>query len=362
MSVLCDAAGKLVAATPEWLSVAGTTLNGLRGQDLTRLQGPATDTLALGQLMESVRCGQTWRGTLIHYSLDCRAPFRHTVSVTPLASPDGRVRLFRASSADIVWLGARRLDTVAIRGSAVTGADRADPCASAALETSAALADLGGCSFARSLQSYLDGLETLSTDAEVNVDSAPKDAPAWPLQGVVEISPAPAIAFGNPTEWACGTPPPFKRHVDGEMRVLCAASAPHAIVWASASWLSQCGFGATEIIGMTLKAIQGPGTDMCVVARLMEAVRGGEDAADGFELINYDKNRSPFSHRVSLRRVRTCNGARFYCAISRDVCRLAAGPRDVASPADGGAEEVWGQELEDYFDGWARLGKRVSVA
>ncbi len=272
MSVLCDAGGKLVAATPEWLSVAGTTLNGLRGQDLTRLQGPATDTRALGELMESVRCGRAWRGTLIHYSLDCRAPFRHTVSVTPLPSPDGRVRLFRASSAEIVWLGARRLDTVAIRGSAASGGGRADPCASAALATSAALADLGGCSFARSLQSYLDGLEALSADAP-EVESAPKDGPAWPLQGVVEIAATPDFGrVTTPLGWAramplechvdgemrCHVDGEMRCHVDGEMRVLCAATAPHAIVWASASWLSQCGFGATEIIGMTLKAIQVP--------------------------------------------------------------------------------------------------------
>jgi hypothetical protein len=42
------------------------------------------------------------------------------------------------------------------------------------------------------------------------------------------------------------------------MVVLTRAQAPYPIVWASEGWLDVCGYSAAEIIGMTMKLIQGP--------------------------------------------------------------------------------------------------------
>jgi hypothetical protein len=50
---------------------------------------------------------------------------------------------------------------------------------------------------------------------------------------------------------------------------------------------------------MTLKLIQGPGTDRKAIGRLMEAVRAQTDVAD-IPLINYDKRGQPFYlHQLS---------------------------------------------------------------
>jgi len=87
------------------------------------------------------------------------------------------------------------------------------------------------------------------------------------------------------------------------MVVLTQPTLPFAVMWASADWLDVCGFSAQEIVGCTLSAIQGAGTDRIAVVRLMDAVRT-KRPVEGLRLVNYSKKNRPFSHTLSITPVR----------------------------------------------------------
>lgn len=107
----------------------------------------------------------------------------------------------------------------------------------------------------------------------------------------------------------------------GTHEVVTQASSPFAVVWASAGWLATCGFRLDEIVGRDLRCIQGVATDPAVIAELMRAARKGE-AARGLTLVNYDKQRRPFSHVLSIEPVRGAGDACFLRATSVMVRQL----------------------------------------
>jgi hypothetical protein len=70
------------------------------------------------------------------------------------------------------------------------------------------------------------------------------------------------------------------------------------ILTANKPWLQACGFDIHEVVGKTLRIIQGPSTDMAVVASLMEAAH--ERRSMAVELINYTKNKMPVRNRLVM--------------------------------------------------------------
>ena len=71
-----------------------------------------------------------------------------------------------------------------------------------------------------------------------------------------------------------------------------------AVMWASDDWLSFCAFERTEIIGKTLKTIQGPGTDIGVISQIMDAV--SQHGTITAQLLNYTKHGVPFYHTITV--------------------------------------------------------------
>jgi len=70
------------------------------------------------------------------------------------------------------------------------------------------------------------------------------------------------------------------------------ASAEGKIIYANKSFKKLTGHDPTEIIGMTPRILQGPGTDSTVIARLSDALKSG-GKFEG-KAINYKKDGTPF--------------------------------------------------------------------
>lgn len=101
--------------------------------------------------------------------------------------------------------------------------------------------------------------------------------------------------YGSQSAWDCAAlscgPP--------AMIVLTQASPPYAIMWASPHWLNVCGFTMPEIVGGTLRCIQGPATDKGAIGCLMTTVQNKQRCSIP-NLVNYDKSRRPFMHTLTI--------------------------------------------------------------
>jgi len=82
------------------------------------------------------------------------------------------------------------------------------------------------------------------------------------------------------------------------MDVLVTIDPPFEVIWASDEWLNFCGFRDNEIVGKTLKLIQGPGTDQGAIDALMSAVARREVFTT--TLLNYTKRGVPFYHTLTI--------------------------------------------------------------
>merc|ERR1712216_897909 len=68
------------------------------GKDLRCLEGPATERASINEVVKSCRTGTpVFIPAITNYDRNGR-PFSHAISVTPLPSPDGTVRIFRVTS------------------------------------------------------------------------------------------------------------------------------------------------------------------------------------------------------------------------------------------------------------------------
>ena len=84
-----------------------------------------------------------------------------------------------------------------------------------------------------------------------------------------------------------------------DVSVTCSATPPYTVTSASADWLHLCGFSEHEVLGRTLSLIQGPASDQSLLRTMMASIRAGELPGQ-VRLINYDKQRQPFVHTVTI--------------------------------------------------------------
>ena len=80
--------------------------------------------------------------------------------------------------------------------------------------------------------------------------------------------------------------------------VLFEASPPYSVVEVNNSWLQACGFQRTDVLGRTMKIIQGPLTEMDRVERLMKAVK--QKVAYCVSLTNYTKAGHSFTNNLHV--------------------------------------------------------------
>ena len=258
-----------VYANREWEALCGFTSHEMLGRDLRCLQGPATDKHAIEQLMASVHKQEPCVvADLINYDKQ-RRPFCHTVTITPLSSPDGSVGLFRATSRSVSQLtsACRAADSsidLAAEQAALLDTSHGDQ----AIDTTAATL-AAAVTHKRAREPSKEGLTRGLSFLEHNTHGAP-------VESVPKYLPL-----------NCRQPP--------AMVVLTAPCAPYGIVWASPGWCDVCGFHFSEIVGNDLSCIQGPATDRDAIRLLMTHVRQKEKCTlNG--LINYDKKRRTHKH------------------------------------------------------------------
>ena len=78
------------------------------------------------------------------------------------------------------------------------------------------------------------------------------------------------------------------------------------MMWASGDWLDFCGFETKEIVGKTLKCIQGPETDADTIVTLMDAVARVNSIT--VRLTNYTRHGIPFAHDVEVQPLTNSRG------------------------------------------------------
>jgi len=95
------------------------------------------------------------------------------------------------------------------------------------------------------------------------------------------------------------------------MEAFTGLHAPFEVMWVSNDWLDFCGFEHSQIVGQTLKLIQGPETDADTLLALMDAVARHDSI--NVRLTNYTKRgsaRQAASNRSARAGRRRSDGAR----------------------------------------------------
>jgi len=82
------------------------------------------------------------------------------------------------------------------------------------------------------------------------------------------------------------------------MEIFLEGLAPHRVLWANDDWLQFCGFEASEIVGKTMKVLQGPATERVVVEKLSLAGEGRRSETG--TVTNYTKSKTIFRHTVTM--------------------------------------------------------------
>ena len=92
-------------------------------------------------------------------------------------------------------------------------------------------------------------------------------------------------------------------------------------MWASDDWLGFCGFENTQVVGQTLKILQGPDTDADTIVALMDAVARTDSI--NVRLTNYTRHGIPFSHDLKVEPLTNSHGEPvLYRVQSRNVVTL----------------------------------------
>ena len=85
------------------------------------------------------------------------------------------------------------------------------------------------------------------------------------------------------------------------LRLLSSDTARYllaAVLSASDEWLSFCGFEKEQIVGRTLKILQGPGTDRATLNGIMDAAK--QRSVCSATLLNYTRRSVPFYHTITI--------------------------------------------------------------
>ena len=262
VSVTCSATPPyaVTSASADWHQLCGFAEHEVVGKTLVLIQGPATKHDELRTMMASIRAGEVPEPVTLINYDKQNQPFVHTVTISALTDESGAITHFHARSSDIALLNRKAHGPVD------------------ALSVDKTLVSVG---------SAADRVLSMICQGEI----VPR-APACPQWGVHEV--------------------------------VTQATHPFAVVHASPSWVYTCGFSLDEVVGNTLRCIQGVATDAAVVAELMRACRAGV-AIHGLQLVNYDKSKSPFMHELSVEPVIGAGGEAFLRATSRNVRRLTEG-------------------------------------
>jgi PAS domain S-box-containing protein len=103
---------------------------------------------------------------------------------------------------------------------------------------------------------------------------------------------------------------------------LCDLGRPDApLIYVNRGFENLTGYSRAEVVGRNCRFLQGADTDRGTVRRLREAVTRGEPLL--VDLLNYRKDGSRFWNRLSLRPVRTAEGALTHIiGIQSDMTRL----------------------------------------
>ena len=301
VSVTCSATPPyaVTSASADWHQLCGFAEHEVVGKTLVLIQGPATQHDELRTMMASLRAGEVPEPVTLINYDKQNQPFVHTVTISALTDESGAITHFHARSSDIALLNRKAHGPID------------------ALSVDKPLVSVG--SAADRVLSIICQGETVQR------------SPACPQWGVHEV--------------------------------VTQATHPFAVVHASPSWLYTCGFRLDEVVGNTLRCIQGVATDAAVVAELMRACRAGVAIRDarvahggdqvvegrslkrtgarhvarvaplgragvaihGLQLVNYDKSKSPFMHELSVEPVIGAGGEAFLRATSRNVRRLTEG-------------------------------------
>lgn len=254
--------------------------------DLSCLQGPATDPKATARLKHAIEAREPiCVGTVIHYDRK-RQPFSHSVSVEPIRAEGGTVDVLRLVSSGIARLH--------VAPQAIASVD------------------------------LLDGWDDFDADGLEAVDTTASTLVALTMHTRLGHAVQQASGYWSPKS----LPPLHPQPPAGPSQyiVLMKAQPPFDVLWASQPWLELCGFQPAEVIGGDLKLIQGPGTDRSAICRMMAAVRSRKSCV--VDLINYDKARRPFRHTVHSVYVPAGaegNEEAIFRAVSTDVSRSSSG-------------------------------------
>lgn len=140
-----------------------------------------------------------------------------------------------------------------------------------------------------------------------------------------------------------GSPRVCDARADIEHRpaILMDSVAPHHVLDVNDNWLTTCNFEREQIVGNTLKLLQGPRTDTEELGRLMKAVK--ERTTVQVTLINYDGMQRPFRNMLTVEPVEV-NGRAYFLATSvikflakqlalKDMSPKARGAASPSSPS-----------------------------
>jgi len=83
-----------------------------------------------------------------------------------------------------------------------------------------------------------------------------------------------------------------------KMEAFTTLYPPFEILWASNDWLDFCGFTDAEVVGQTLKVLQGPETDADALVALLDAVSRLDRI--NVTLTNYTRHGLPFTHTIAV--------------------------------------------------------------
>jgi hypothetical protein len=118
-----------------------------------------------------------------------------------------------------------------------------------------------------------------------------------------------------------------------EPAVLYSGYAPFAVTDVNDLWLRACGFSRDEVIGQTMRIIQGPGTEWDLIDSLMSNVRRRQPFSTA--LTNYTKTRQPFRHELRVVPLGDGDGLRGPHFLAR--CRIVSLGEPFGRPVTAGA-------------------------
>lgn len=128
-----------------------------------------------------------------------------------------------------------------------------------------------------------------------------------------------------------------RANIEHRAAVLVDGMAPHLVVDANDNWCTSCDFEREQIVGKSLKVLQGPRTNKEELGRLMAAVN--KRTTVQVTLINYDGKRKPFRNLLTVEPVEV-NGHEYFLGTSViTFLSKQVALRDISAKARGAASE-----------------------